>query len=192
MPSKPHVRRRRAHRAQLRERIVDAARALFAIGGADAVTMRAIGQRSRYTTSAIYKHFANKDAVLAELRRDAVSRLALAMTAALEAAQTRWGGPLAALRGAARGYLAFATSDPHSYALAFGRGAADATPIIEAFAELLARRRSESEIGPFDRDLALVLWCALHGRATLASEIRQDNDSFVDLCLNLLPLGVSE
>src|SRR4051812_28375111 len=148
MPSKPHVRRRRARQAEIRERILDAARSLFALEGYDAVTMRAIGERCDYTPSAIYKHFPNKEAILGELRRDALSRIALAMTTSMTSVAERCGGPLAALREAARSYLGYATGEPQSYALAFGgsldnHARLESNPVVDAFAELVARARRD-------------------------------------------------
>ncbi len=197
MPLKPHVRRRRAQKALVRERILDAARSLFAIEGFSAVTMRNIGARCEYTPSAIYKHFPNKEAIVDELRQDALSRLALAMTEGVDAVAERFGGPLAALREASCRYLAFAANERASYALAFGAASPDGSggihprPVIEAFAELIARRRQEEpvEIHPFDRDHAAVLWHALHGRALAPREPQAEDVTFVDLCLGAFHLG---
>lgn len=197
MPSKPHIRRRRARKNEIRERILDAARSIFALEGFEAVTMRRIGERCDYTPSAIYKHFPNKDAILDELRQDTMSRLALAMTEGIDAVVSNFGGPLVALREAAGRYLAFASTERQSYALAFGgatvarhRGV-DPAPVIEAFAELIARGRRGDDITSFDRDLSLVLWHALHGRALAPPDTPHDDRTFIDLCLARLQLGVA-
>lgn len=199
MPSKPHVRRRRAHKAQVKERILDAARSLFALEGFGAVTMRNIGEKVELTPSAIYKHFANKEEIVDELRRDALSRLALAMTEGIDSVGERFGGPLAALREASCRYLAYASNERSSYALAFSASSLGGTngihpgPVIEAFAELIARGRREEppEIRPYDRDHATVLWHALHGRALAPRESQADDVTFVDLCLNAFQLRAS-
>ena len=47
------------------------------------------------------------------------------------------------------------------------------------------------EIRPFDRDHALVLWHALHGRALAPRETNAEDVTFVDLCLNAFQLGAS-
>jgi len=199
MPSRPHVRRRRARRNETRERILDAARALFALEGFDAVTLRRIGDRCEYAPSAIYKHFPNKEAILEELRRDASSRLALAMTEGIEAVASRFGGPLAALREACRRYLLFGAREGEAYALIFqnarpvgqGESPTDPDSVIEALADLIARGRSSDGevIEDYDRDVARVLWHALHGRALGPRAHQRDDESFVDLCLGALPLG---
>jgi AcrR family transcriptional regulator len=59
--------RRTRERAETRQRILDAARAMFVRHGYEATTMRAIAQRIEYTPTAIYHHFRNKEALLTEL-----------------------------------------------------------------------------------------------------------------------------
>src|SRR5215468_8785389 len=59
--------RRERERQELRTRILDAARELFAEHGYDAVTMRGIAERIEYSPTAIYFHFKDKDALLREL-----------------------------------------------------------------------------------------------------------------------------
>lgn len=197
MPSKPHIRRRRARKVEIRESILDAARSLFAIEGFSAVTMRRIGEHCDYTPSAIYKHFPNKGAILDELRHDALSRLALAITEGVETVSDRWGGPLSALREACGRYLAFAASERQSYVLAFSgaspaeHGGIDPTPVIDAFAELIARGRRSGDISTHDHNLAVVLWHSLHGRAVAPPQTPHDDRSFVEMCMTGLQLGVS-
>lgn len=181
----------------MRERILDAARTLFAMEGFEAVTMRRIGERCDYTPSAIYKHFPNKNAILDELRSDALSQLALAITEGIDAVAERFGGPLSALREASERYLAYAASERQSYALVFSgsspaeHGGVDPTPVIEAFSELIARGRRGSEITTQDRHLSMVLWHALHGRALAPPQTPYDDATFVELCMNGLQLGLS-
>src|SRR5512138_1144752 len=59
--------RRERERLTLREKILDAARELFTAFGYEAVTMRKIAERIEYSPTAIYLHFADKDALLREL-----------------------------------------------------------------------------------------------------------------------------
>src|ERR1700751_6037572 len=53
--------RRERERQELRSRILDAARELFAEQGYDAVTMRGIAERIEYSPTAIYFHFKDKE-----------------------------------------------------------------------------------------------------------------------------------
>jgi len=59
--------RRERERADVRARILDAARDMFARDGYEAVTMRAIADRIEYSAPVIYGHFQDKNALLQEL-----------------------------------------------------------------------------------------------------------------------------
>ena len=59
--------RREREKQELRTRILDAARELFAEEGYDAVTMRKIAERIEYSPTAIYLHFRDKHALMREL-----------------------------------------------------------------------------------------------------------------------------
>src|ERR1700743_408836 len=59
--------RRERERAEVREKILEAARALFVSEGYEAVTMRKIAERIEYSPTAIYLHFKDKETVLREL-----------------------------------------------------------------------------------------------------------------------------
>ena len=59
--------RRDREREEIRTRILDAARELFATEGYEAVTMRRIADRIEYSATAIYFHFRDKEALLQEL-----------------------------------------------------------------------------------------------------------------------------
>src|SRR5215217_9079492 len=59
--------RREREREELRTKILDAARELFAREGYEAVSMRKIADAIEYSPTAIYVHFADKDALLEEL-----------------------------------------------------------------------------------------------------------------------------
>ncbi len=61
------VERREREKQELRTRILDAARELFAELGYEAVTMRKIAERIEYSPTAIYFHFKDKDALMREL-----------------------------------------------------------------------------------------------------------------------------
>ena len=61
--------RRERERQELRTKILDAARELFVSEGYEAVTMRKIAEKIEYSATAIYLHFADKDALVTELCR---------------------------------------------------------------------------------------------------------------------------
>jgi AcrR family transcriptional regulator len=59
--------RREREKQATRQLILDAARELLVEGGAEALTMRALAERIEYSATAIYAHFADKEALVTEL-----------------------------------------------------------------------------------------------------------------------------
>src|SRR4051812_28565219 len=106
--------RRERERQELRTKILDAARGLFAAEGYDAVTMRKIAEKIEYSATAIYQHFADKDALVAELcRHDFRSFAAHFARAAVEP------DPVLRLCASGRAYFDFAVEYPQHYRLMF-------------------------------------------------------------------------
>src|SRR5829696_7163436 len=106
--------RREREKQELRGRILEAARELFLAHGYDAVTMRKIAERIEYSPTAIYQHFADKDALVAELCRHDFRNFAahFARAAATE-------DPIERLRASGRAYFDFAVEYPQHYRLMF-------------------------------------------------------------------------
>src|SRR6266550_754169 len=65
--SVPSLARRERERAETRGKILEAARRMFVQKGYEGTTMRAIATKIGYTPTAIYHHFKDKDALVAEL-----------------------------------------------------------------------------------------------------------------------------
>src|SRR5437879_1972140 len=59
--------RRTREKGELRAKILDAARELFATQGYEAVTMRKVADKIEYSPTAIYLHFKDKTALIREL-----------------------------------------------------------------------------------------------------------------------------
>ncbi|MBY0337851.1 MAG: TetR/AcrR family transcriptional regulator [Acetobacteraceae bacterium] len=102
--------------AAKRERILDAARALFAESGLEGASLRAIAARAGYTAPALYFHFASKEAIYAELLRDSLARLQEAV------AQGQ------GFRGAALALFDFYAAHPQDLALGFYLGGGGLAP----------------------------------------------------------------
>ena len=84
-----------------RDLLLDAARAEFADKGLEGATMRAIAQRARCTTGAIYPLFDSKEAIYAALLADSLARLDASVGAAIAAART----PATRLRAGCRAFI---------------------------------------------------------------------------------------
>ena len=106
--------RREREREEVRERILDAARDLFARDGYEAVTMRKIAEAIEYSPTAIYLHFKDKDALVRELCLVDFDSLAKAFQRI-----AREPDPLERLKKSGLAYADFALEHPNHYRLMF-------------------------------------------------------------------------
>lgn len=153
--------RRAREKQELREKILEAARELFAERGYEAVTMRAIAQRIEYSATAIYHHFADKTALLKELCRQ--DFLALASTVG-EIAGTP--DPVERLERLGQAYAEFAFSHPNHYRLMF------MTPGLPE-EEIDAGLQGEIEKGNPDQDAYALLFMTV-SEAIAAGRLRAE------------------
>ncbi|MDQ3282549.1 MAG: TetR/AcrR family transcriptional regulator [Acidobacteriota bacterium] len=179
--------RREREREEVRGLILDAARELFASEGVESVTMRRIADKIEYSPTAIYFHFKDKEALLAELCD--VDFRAFAHGFA-EIAQLP--DPVERLRAAGHAYVAFGINNQSHYRLMFmtptpkkvdpttitkGNPEEDAYAFLKGVvSELVAANRMRDEYN--DVDLAAqVIWGGMHGLVAL--EIAKCNDDWV-------------
>src|SRR5688572_22172561 len=108
------VERRERERVELRQRILDAARELFATHGYEAVSMRKIAEAIEYSPTALYVHFRDKAALFHELCGQ--DFLALAGVLQELAAVT---DPVERLGRIGDAYITFALKHPNHYKLMF-------------------------------------------------------------------------
>lgn len=169
--------RRERERLAMREQILDAARELFAERGYEAVTMREIGKRIEYSATALYNHFADKEALVRELcRRDFRDFAERFMTAVVGSKS-----PVESMCRAGLVYLGFAEQFPQHYRLMF------MTPLPEAPPEAGEREDPRMNAYVFLRQLvdslmsgnylrkdltdldlvAQTIWAMVHGAASL-------------------------
>lgn len=169
--------RRERQKAETRQAILDAARALFVEHGVAATTMRGIAAAIGYTPTAIYHHFRDKDALLLELCLTDFGTMARALHAIGTIAD-----PIQRLRQMAHAYVGFALANPQQYRLLFMTDLPDfpmepgnSAPypgegayrfLVDTVAEAVALQR----LRPAYQDpsvLAQLLWSGVHGLATL-------------------------
>src|ERR1700683_3286000 len=103
------------HHGNLRAALLDAAFELASEGGPDAVVLREASRRVGVSLNAGYRHFLDRDALLAEVGIECMRRLALLMEEMIgevdpgdhgvEAARAR-------LRATGRAYVIFALTEP--------------------------------------------------------------------------------
>lgn len=163
--------RRGYHHGNLREALVTAARQLSAEKGPHGFTMAEAARLAGVSASAPYRHFKDRDALMAELCRRGFEEFGRRLRVAMQAAD---GG----LMGMGRAYLAFAREDPGTYAAMFtyrpeqprgedaGHPDKDSAfaPLVQAVAALLP---AGEQAGDNPRLLALEIWALSHGLAAL-------------------------
>jgi AcrR family transcriptional regulator len=96
-----------------RERILRSARTLFESGGLEALSLRKVAADVELTPMAIYRHYADKDALVEALVLDALDRWAERVAA------IRVEDPVAWLESAGDEFLAFALEEPRRFEVAF-------------------------------------------------------------------------
>lgn len=105
------------HHGDLRRALLDAALQRLAEAGAAALSLRGLARDVGVSATAVYRHFANKEALLAGIATEGFLGLK---------EETELGGreagedPLARLAGIGRGYVRFARRHPAHYRLMFG------------------------------------------------------------------------
>jgi len=186
MPRRPAPRRRsiakprgRFHHGDLRRALLQAARQLLERKGPLGVGLRAAARLAGVSQAAPYRHFADKESILAALAEAGLGELADRLGAAARAAA----GPAAALAAIAGAYVAFAAEQPHLFRLMFGPevahkerypGVRDAG--LRALQVLLDAIAAGQRAGVVRQgkpeDLALALWAAAHGAASLVVDGR--------------------
>jgi len=183
--------RREREKEEVRGRILDAARDLFARDGYDAVTMRKIAEAIEYSPTAIYLHFKDKESLVRELCLADFDALAKAFQRI-----AREPDPLERLRKVGLAYADFALEHPNHYRLMFMTPhpeverdeAEDAkrkgNPEADAYAFLLATVSEAIEKGmlrPELKDAHLVAqaaWAGVHGVVSL--HVAKGADPWID------------
>ena len=155
-----------------KERIVEAAAALLDAGGQEAVTLRAVAEKVGISHNAPYRHFADRNALLAGVAIRDFKRLAEAFEARATSKPAA-----AALRGAAQDFIAYGLRHPARYRLLFSDPDLPATDELRAvafapFATLVAMvERCQGEGALPESDpvrLGGVLFAAIHGAIDLS------------------------
>src|SRR5438067_1363179 len=182
--------RREREREETRDRILDAAREMFADEGIDAVTMRAIADRIEYTPTAIYHHFRDKQALIAELCERDYRALAHHFQRI-----GRIEDPIERLRRIGLAYAEFALAYPNHYRFMFMTSKVAEHPALDAdrgnpeedayamvrdtVAEGFMAGRFRPELTSVEQ-IAQVAWASVHGVVSL--HIAKGNDPWIDWC----------
>lgn len=183
--AKPAARRGKEanyHHGDLRQALLDAAADLLAAEGIAAVGIREIARRAGVSHAAPYRHYANREALLADLAAGGFARL-LERFARLSARDD----PEPRFVAMARSYVRFARDEPQTWRLMFGETIdKQAHPDLMRISGLAldALRATVQELGvaaPATLE-TLAAWAMAHGVARLVLDHRLDAhvDSSVD------------
>ena len=163
--------RQNYHHGDARQALIAAASELLETLGAAGLSLRQLAERAGLSRQAPYNHFADKEALLAELVRIGFERLSRELQEA-----TGDSSGEAALAVAAEAYIAFARQSPALFRLMFSRELVDRSrfPDAQAAAEATFSELAKviTTIVPAEQveDSALAAWCIVHGYATLCNE----------------------
>ncbi len=167
--------RERYHHGNLREALIQAALAMIAERGLAGFAIAELARVVGVSPAAPYRHFRDRNAVIAEVARRGFESLAADLTAATISWRT---DPLGALERAAQAHVAFAGREAAVYAAMFDTGfpSGEHPELVQArdgaFAVL--RRAAEAACAmsraprrPPPLMVALHVWSLTHGIATL-------------------------
>lgn len=157
------------HHGRLREALLAMTRRELAAGVAEP-GLRELAAALGVTPNAVYRHFANKDALLAAVAAQGFAELTAATRAALAVPGA------APLPACGEAYLAFADANPALYRLMFGRGGRfpDAPELgaaaAECFETLLGAVRAVLPAEAGALPAAITVWSLVHGYAALRND----------------------
>lgn len=186
-------RRRSYHHGDLRTAILRAAAELLEKQGIEALSLRDAARRAGVSHNAPYRHFTNRDALLAALAASGFERFREALAAA-----ERSGG----LRARGEAYVRFALANPQHFRLMFGSGlpiSGDANlreQAMRAFGGL--QQAIASHAGKEAPHAAIAAWALVHGLSSLlldqklAGTERQGVEEFVRAVLGSVRFAVNQ
>ena len=176
-PSKRAARRPRRsyHHGNLRRALLDEALATIRAEGVDALTLREIGARLGVSHAALYRHFADKRALLTAVATEGFRTLRQQLLTAWEEGDR---GP-AASQAMGVAYVRFAVANPAHYRVMFSRFvdpepkepglAAEAGGAFQALVDAVAALQRNGVVRGDDTLLvARFVWAVVHGVAMLA------------------------
>lgn len=169
------------HHGDLRRALITAARELLRETGPAKLTLRGVAARAEVSPAAPYRHFADRDALLAGVAEQGFHELAEAMTPKDPS--------LAELHQVGAAYLEFALREPHLYRLMLGPVDRAAHPglaaaegrLAEIFGEALRNAQIAGVVQPQDpEDVMLTLRCVMHGLTSLVVDGRIATEQAAD------------
>ncbi len=163
------------HHGNLRQELIDTAIATVAEKGVSRLSLREVARRVGVSHAASYRHFSDKEALLAAVAEEGF----LGLTQALETAIQTVRDPLDRLETSGVAYVRYAIDRPHHYRIMFGshQRHRDRYPALQTasqqsfqvLVDLVVAGQNAGLIRSGDaKKLAWVAWSLVHGLAMLA------------------------
>jgi AcrR family transcriptional regulator len=177
------------HHGDLRNALLAAAEQLLEQQGVTAITLREVAKLAKVSHTAPYRHFKDKQALLAALAQTGFERLAQSTQASMTEAPD---DPLQQLRMAMRAYVQLATSHPEMTYLMFGgvlrpfdQNETLSVASSKAFESLLQVIRNGQAVNLYQdkptQTLAIAAWSQVHGLSMLVTGKHMGNLSKAEL-----------
>jgi AcrR family transcriptional regulator len=153
------------HHGALRHALIAAARTLLDEGGANAVGLRETARRVGVSATATYRHFRDKDSLLAAVAAEGFRAFGTALDDAARGSQS--------LSAMGRAYVEFALANPGLFRLMFGAQIRERNKfpeLTEAADAAFARLKAAAAHAPSASDLdasAVAAWALVHGLSHL-------------------------
>jgi AcrR family transcriptional regulator len=162
------------HHGNLRRALLDEALATIRAEGVEGLTLREIGARVGVSRTALYRHFADKRALLAAVATEGFRTLRQQLVTAWE----EGGRGRAAFESMGIAYVRFAVANPSHYRVMFGgfvdpkaserELAAEAAGAFQALVDALASLQHDALVRGEDTvTMARFVWAVVHGVAML-------------------------
>ena len=173
-----NIKERDYHHGDLRAALLSAGMAALDAAPMESLSLRALAREAGVSATAVYRHFPDKDALLAALALAALDRMGRDQQAAADAVPASARAE-AAFCATGAAYVRFAIQHPELFRLIWRTAPAGdvlSGPIESAQVAMQCLRRSVAAVLPADatpqqqRDLALRCWALVHGLAMLVLE----------------------
>ena len=180
------------HHGDLHSALIEAGLALLAAREADDLSLRAVAREVGVSATAVYRHFPDKQALMAALAERGVAMLGAQQRAASAAA----GGGIAGFGATGAAYVRFALANPALFRLVFAHPAPpdrhipgsedDAMTLLRSNAAALAPPGVDPNV------FALQAWSLAHGLALLIldGQVPAD-DALIDAVVDARALGAT-
>jgi AcrR family transcriptional regulator len=172
-PSKVADKGGKYHHGDLRRALVDAALELVKEQGPSGITLREAARRAGVTHAAPYRHFADKEALLAAVAEEGFLRLRETIAESVKDVE-----PAMRLESIGVAYVRFARQNPSQFRVMFGSQVGDKRryesltqadqAVFDLLSESIRSAQDPNAIAPTDpARMGMIAWSMLHGVAAL-------------------------